>query len=174
MQQSLQNGTNVNCILTFLCLTPLTVACHQGHDQIGRILLDADANVWWKSIDDEDDDTLAISIACKNGYLSIVKMLINHDNGLLEFFDNWRRTPLHFAIDGQHYDILRFLLKRGANVHHVTCTLDRPTSLMYACGGDTNTAILRLLLSFGVDLEVRDRRQHTALHHAEKLKYCKL
>ena len=40
---------------------------------------------------------------------------------------------------------------------------------MYACGGDTNTAILRLLLSFGVDLEVRDRRQHTALHHAEKI-----
>ena len=70
-------------------------------------------------------------IACGKGHLSIVEMLINHDNGLLECEDLSRATPLLVAIGSRRSRIVRFLLGRGANVCATTTHKER-TALMIA------------------------------------------
>ena len=160
--QNIQNGANVNCIHSEgshknIKTTPLMKACQRGYDEIVRMLLDAGACPRWRRY---GGDWSAIESACFRGNLSLVEMLINHDNSLLEPAN---KTLLLCAIREGHVEIVRFLIDRGVNVH---AREDETTTLMTACERNGDLEIMRMLLAAGVDVEARDTSQRTALHHA--------
>ena len=104
-----------------------------------------------------------MDFACSSGHLSIVEMLLNHDKDLLEIAVVDGSTPLLVAICDREFDIVRFLLDRGANV--LATDRDGWTTLMAACC-EHNLVIMRLLLAAGLDVEARNVRKQTALHCA--------
>ena len=112
-------------------------------------------------------------IACGKGHLSIVEMLINHDNGLLECEeDRTGATPLLAAIGSRRSRIVRFLLARGANVCATTTHKER-TALMIACNAQS-ARIVRLVLGADVDVEARDLDQQTAFDYAANYSHFEL
>ena len=97
--QALRNGANVRNVAGN-GWPPLYSACDVGNDEFVRILLNAGADPWWKN----SEGVSALSVACESGhYLSIVEMLLNHDNSLVEIADGAGWTPLltsmRFAVD---------------------------------------------------------------------------
>jgi ankyrin repeat protein len=126
VRQALQNGAYVNCIRSRRESTPLMEACYEGHDSIVRILLKAGADVRCRDWECES----AFEMACAMGHTAIVKRLLNHDEGLLEIEGSRDRTPLLVAIQNQRFEIVRFLLNRGANA--LATTEDGSTTLNYA------------------------------------------
>ena len=154
VRQAMRNKANVNCVSDDA--TPLTRACQRGYDDIVRILLKAGANARWM-------DCNGCSAISHARHLSIVEMLLNHDNGLLEISDYRGQTPLFLAIDSQRTNIVQLLLDRGANVQ--AKDVDKMTALMLACQ-QNNVEIMRLLLAAQADPHARDYFQQTALHHA--------
>ena len=171
VHRALRNGTNVNSIFrleragTFCKATPLILACcaHDDSDashQVVRMLLNKGADARWKN----SDGLSAVLVACQNGHLSIVEMLLDHDNGLLEVAGSIGWTPLFFAVVHRQTDIVQSLLSRGANVK---ATDDYgKTALMVACM-NSNLESMRLLLAEGrCDVDARDDAHLTALHYA--------
>jgi ankyrin repeat protein len=173
VQQALRNGADVNCVSNddyddgddddndHHDTTPLCEACRRGFDEIVGILLDAGADARWK---DRDGLSSSILMACAGRHVSTVQLLINHDDSLLEMSSASGMTPLLVAVFYHQFDIVRFLLDRGANIY-VTHRYGRMTALMYACE-ERDLEIVRLLLAAGVDVEARDHFHYTALHHA--------
>ena len=110
VQQALRQGANANVVCSAV-ETPLMKACERGFDKIVRILLEAGADPWWRNLQKQS----AIEEAVEQGHLSIVELLINHDKGLLEIKGSFEQTPLLRAINRKHFEIVYFLLDRGAN-----------------------------------------------------------
>ena len=164
VQNALRNGANVNCVTNVFDETPLLEACRKGYDHIVRILLDAGANARWRN---DEDCWSVIGKACVNGQLSIVEMLLNHDNELLEIADKFGWTPLLIAIQFKKFEIVHFLLDRGANAF--ATNIDGVTTLMYACQAGAGLEIVRRLLAAGVDVDAREKYQFYALHRAAAL-----
>ena len=158
VQRALRNGADVNSSRSGL--TPLLIACFHGHDDIVRILLNAGADARQTSC----TIASAIEIACSNGRLPIVEILLNHDNGLLEIEEIGGYTSLLAAICNQQFEVVRFLLDRGANA--LATDADGRTTLLLACQARAYLDIVRRFLAAGVPLEARDEYQQTALHHA--------
>ena len=160
VQHALQNGANVNCHSREFFATPLMLACRHGYDSIVRILLEAGA-------DARSNNRAGWSVihhAISRGHMSIVEMLLNHGNGLLESLDSDGCTPLLFAIHSEQFEIVHFLLDRGANA--LATTEDGSTALMRACQRGADLRLVRRLLSAGVPVDARDKYLCTALHYA--------
>jgi ankyrin repeat protein len=183
VQQAIRNCANVNCVrrltvtprsgqtVSSIYGTPLTPACIEGFDGIVRLLLDAGATTRWQS----RNGWSPMLEACRNGHFSIVEMLLNHDNGLLEITNDYGWTPLLSAIryDHEHTtEIVQFLLNRGANVNANDAKV--MTALMVACR-ERRLETMRLLLADGrCDVEARDKKyQQTALHYAADSDFLK-
>jgi ankyrin repeat protein len=160
VQHALQNGANVNCHSREFFATPLMLACRHGYDSIVRILLEAGA-------DARSNNRAGWSVihhAISRGHMSIVEMLLNHGNGHLESLDSDGCTPLLFAIHSEQFEIVHFLLDRGANA--LATTEDGSTALMRACQRGADLRLVRRLLSAGVPVDARDKYLCTALHYA--------
>ena len=159
-RHALRSGANVNCVCNEDYDTPLAKACERGYDHIVRILLDAGADPWWRDL----RSLLPIKVACVHGHMSIVEMLLNHDDDLLEIANEDGKTPLLTAIEYRQFFIAHFLLDRGANA--LVTDENWSTTLMLAFRNGANLLTVRRLLAAGVAVESRDRRLRTALHFA--------
>ena len=123
--------------------------------------MDAGADARWRN----HENLSAIENACHKGQLSIVEILLNHDNGLLETPGFMGLTPMLVAIGCWRFEIAHFLLDRGANI--LATNEDGLTALMLAsCQEGANMESVRWLLSAGFSVEARDTFQCTALHYA--------
>ena len=161
VQHALRNGANVNYFIDDSFWTPLMKACHKGFDEIVRILLEAGADPWWRNLQKQS----AIEEAVEQGHLSIVELLINHDISLLEIKGSFEQTPLLRAINGKHFEIVYFLLDRGANALAADeCGM---TTLILACECEEgeDLELVRRLLAAGVPVDARGDFELTALHH---------
>ena len=162
VQQALQSGANVNCFSEDSFATPLISACREGYAEIVRILLDAGADPWWK-----DRGGLAgIFHAVENGHFSIVEMLLNHDNDLLEIANNDEETPLVCALIYGDFEIAHLLLERGANA--LVTDEYGSTALILCCQQGADLDVVRQLLAAASSVDARDMEQDTALHYAAR------
>ena len=149
VQSALENDANVNSRFTNdhnVDTTPLMMACQRGFDDSVRLLLDAGADARWRA---RFHGWSALHVACWEGHLSTVELLVNHDKELLKIEDHMKWTPLFFAIERRHFAIFQFLLSRGANVHATASTTGRTTLQLACIRGDLE--VVRLLVDAGVE-----------------------
>ena len=158
IQHALRNGANVN--RTRYGETPLYKACTLGYDPIVRILLDAGADPWWTNRFGWN----AMFAAVEGEHLSTIERLLRHDEDLLEIEGRQGKTPLLVAICKRQFDIVHFLLDRGANA--LATNEDGLTTLLLACQENAGPEIVRRLLAADVPVEARDMEERTALYHA--------
>jgi len=61
----------------------------------------------------------ALHRAIEKGQMRAVECFLEKNRDLIELTDGKGQTLLHWAAKGSHYEIVRFLLEKGANVHAV-------------------------------------------------------
>ncbi|XP_075238424.1 protein fem-1 homolog CG6966 isoform X2 [Lycorma delicatula] len=107
-------------------------------------------------------------MACRNGHQEVVEYLVDRCNADIEqpgsvVFDGETieaAPPLWCAAAAGHFSVVRFLVKRGANVNSTTRTNSTP--LRAACF-DGHFEIVKFLIEQGADIEVSNRHGHTCL-----------
>lgn len=104
----------------------------------------------------------ALHIACAEGKEDVVKHLLLN-GAAVHIRDRYDRSPLSEAINHDHHEIIRLLLKCGAHVS------GSPRSLGEGLCGAAARGLSRRLESYrlaGVDLSLQDASGRTALHLA--------
>lgn len=150
------------------------------------------------SIDPNENNKMAIHIACENGDLQMIKLLEKHGCEF-EALDYEQMTPIYYAIKSENIEVIEYLLSKGVNLEHrefqartpfyCACSICTPSTIeyLYKKGCNINALtklnrsplskaayygreeIVRLLLSFPeIDIELVDNNGRSALHNAVK------
>ena len=128
--------------------TPLFEACRQGHIDVARYLLDQDANIdapteinsdsaltWACTLGNEaivelllerrsdvehrnKDGCTALIMAAFAGHVKVAAMLLDHGAKTNVESDSNKDSPLTFACQNGHCDVVELLLKRNANIEY--------------------------------------------------------
>ena len=94
--------------------------------------------------------TLDLSVACASGDPARVETLLEEDPGRARRLDSGRRSPLTYAARGGHLDIVRVLLRHGADPSRPEELAPEGHALWMACArGDA--AMVGVLLDHGAD-----------------------
>ena len=135
-------------------LTPLMLAARAGHRGVVAALLDAGADITLKDDADPGDD-MSFNFMFNEGGAEYASRC-----GFCMF-----RDALHWAIKKGNEEIVRLLLKRGAEVNGVDRAKFTPLHMAAEAGA---SEIVQDLLSAGADSEARARGKSTPLHSACK------
>lgn len=84
-------------------------------------------------------------------------------------FDELGQTPLHYAAEAEHFEVVSLLLAHGAdvNAHHEPTIGNTPIAhIAQTC----SLKMAQLLLDAGADPTIRGWMQLHAIHHAKKRK----
>ncbi|KAF4546017.1 uncharacterized protein LTHEOB_4669 [Lasiodiplodia theobromae] len=159
--------------------TPLAVALKENHDDTARLLLEYGADTSIKavsgmlpiynasttellrmvlefrpdlSLEDADGDTALNAIMHRlNPELADAKLLV-HAGADVNAANKEGRTPLHKALAWNHFDIARFLLKRGAETD--INALSGGTPLHLACWSGTIEGVRLMVEKAGADINI--------------------
>ncbi|KAH9046358.1 ankyrin repeat-containing domain protein [Lactarius deliciosus] len=162
--------------------SPLVAALGNRHFDIAELLYQRGIDL---GIRDDNNKTL-LHAASEGGYVDIVQWLFDHSvpansktplylaeaNGhqghgiTVDDADDTNHTPLHWASQGGHFEIVRLLLMRGADVTTRNQFRRSPLHLVSYMG---DSATVRLLTEHGADVTAQDRRHRTPLHLASLL-----
>lgn len=93
-------------------LSPLQVACKQGHHDSVFLLIENGADI--NDACDNDGKT-PLYLACEFGHISVVKLLLR-SKADVNFCDNDGASPLYIASKQGHSGIVKLLLNHGAIV----------------------------------------------------------
>lgn len=165
-------GADVNFVTDEV--SALLVASMNGNAEAVKLLLEAgaDAN---KTVADNSP----LLAAASNGDLNTVQVLI--ETGIaptLNFADEFGRTPLYRALQGGHVEVVKALLKIGADTEKQGDYQEKRQ--YYPAGGipplvqavaRNNGAIVQALLGAGANINARDRDGKTALMRSVELNY---
>ena len=119
------------------CCTCLCMACKYGHENIVKLLLEDDYHMDDKNIDIFE----CIHAACEEGHTNILNMLLNHDKNFninasinaSKYTETSYCKFLITACSNGHYDIVKILIDRGANISN--CDVNEITPLGHVCIG---------------------------------------
>jgi len=148
--------------------TPLIAAARRGDPRIVAVLLKAGARVDFRGTCPMPQESV-LCLATERGNLETVRLLMEAGappNGL----DPLGRTPLMCASSAEHLEIMRFLLRKGADVNAVGSApniFPPPinTALIHAAMNGRLQAV-ELLLEQGARVNDRGRADFTALAYA--------
>jgi len=145
---------------------PLHAALHRGHADVALLLLGHCVDMDVRGI----DDRTPLHMAADRGLLEVTRILIER-GASINARDSSDQTPLHPIFDDRsrtfddtYFDVVRYLVEHGADVDAQANT-NLPTTLHLASyyGG---CKVARLLLTHGVNINVRDKKCRTPLHKA--------
>lgn len=140
-------------------ISALGYAALQGNENVLRLLLDEGATV--------NDAAYSVLyqpdcwLVQRPWLLTVAKMMLEHTP--VDFRGTPRKTPLRLAVEYHDEDLVRSILKRGADVN--TRHTDRSTPLHMAAWRGRDD-LVKLLLEYGADVHAKDRTSETALHAA--------
>ncbi|XP_014270909.1 ankyrin repeat domain-containing protein 17 isoform X5 [Halyomorpha halys] len=120
--------------------TPLMEAAQEGHLELVRYLLEANANV---NAQTQTGDT-ALTYSCENGHTDVARLLLQYGADL-EHESEGGRTPLMKACRAGHLCTVKFLIQHKANVNKQTTNNDHTPLSLAAAGG--HIAVVELLLA---------------------------
>nr|XP_027212420.1 E3 ubiquitin-protein ligase MIB2-like isoform X1 [Penaeus vannamei] len=139
--------------------TCLQVACHQGHMDIVRLLLDHKASL---EIADDDGD-VALHYSAFGNQPEIMELLLRK-GASINVVNEGRCSALHVAVNKQHAACVKVLLKYSCDVNVQDSYGD--TALHDAIGKDSIEILELLGNSPHLDLNLRNKRGFNVLHHA--------
>ncbi|PSN31502.1 hypothetical protein C0J52_24502 [Blattella germanica] len=152
----LENGANVNTVEK-KSYSPLFAAAEKGHIGLCKLFLS-----YGIDIDVRHEFKIGytpLTIAAQKGHLQVVDFL--HSNGSNLNTECYKgQTPLSSAAEGRHLEITTFLLENGVNVNNKSYN---PFS---AVAYEGYLDIMKLLLSYGADINLVDNFFGTALNAA--------
>lgn len=146
-------------------VTPLMIACAQGHFSIVEILLKKKANIL--ALDNKGYSALHIAVSM--GHASIVNLLLGNNNSLINHKTIGGYAPLHIACEEGRLDIVEILLKYQANLN-VTTEPDGYQAIALALF-KSKTDIIKYFLNLGFEINTAiSATGSTLLHLACQLK----
>src|SRR5215831_20471287 len=141
--------------------TPLTQAAARNDVVALRQLL-ADGH----KADERGDSWTALIWASRSGSIEAINLLLDSGADINlpgSTGDDWDATPLQHAILQRQPAAVRLLLDRGADLNRGAGGSLAP---LFLAAGDTDPAILKLLLAHGADPRVEDKDGATPLSRA--------
>lgn len=159
----LKHGANVH-LLDYNQVTPLWRVAHKlnGNAKIAKLLLEAGSEPRapnWIGV-------TPLHSACLNGNIEIFQLLV--DGGAdVKAKNDAGESPLHFAlIRDPRLELIKELVRLGANVNEQDNNSQAPLYVVAVDSGSENTAIAKLLLDSGADVNDNNVFGSTALHCA--------
>uniref|UniRef100_A0A8C4I6N1 Euchromatic histone-lysine N-methyltransferase 1b n=1 Tax=Dicentrarchus labrax TaxID=13489 RepID=A0A8C4I6N1_DICLA len=139
--------------------TPLHAAAEGGHKDICHMLVQAGANL---DMCDEDQRTPLME-ACENNHMETVLYLLRAGASATHR-DVEGFTCLHLAAKSGHYKIVEHLLSTG--LININCQDDGGWTAMIWATEYKHVDQVKLLLSKGADVSIRDKEENICLHWA--------
>uniref|UniRef100_A0A3B4TFC1 Euchromatic histone-lysine N-methyltransferase 1b n=1 Tax=Seriola dumerili TaxID=41447 RepID=A0A3B4TFC1_SERDU len=139
--------------------TPLHAAAEGGHKDICHMLVQAGANL---DMCDEDQRTPLME-ACENNHMETVLYLLRA-GASASHKDVEGFTCLHLAAKSGHYNIVEHLLNTG--LININCQDDGGWTAMIWATEYKHVDQVKLLLSKGADISIRDKEENICLHWA--------
>lgn len=152
-------------------LTPLHMACENGHHEIVKKLLENGNNFRFpidvNAISDRDDAT-PLHFACQKRCSLTVWTLLQHPNIDVNKGESSKRTPLHLACCSYSCKAVVVELLKHKNINLNYIDKNNATPLHLSCICNNNTAIVQLLLEHAtiIDINATDDEGCTPLHNA--------
>ena len=101
----------------------------------------------------------------ENGNLDEVKKIVEDNKSKLKSKDDYGRTPIFYAAEYGKYNILDYLIKKGAKVNKAD--REKSTPLHYAARRmEDNVKLVALLVNKGAKVNVLDNSKCSPLHYA--------
>ncbi|XP_041825916.1 histone-lysine N-methyltransferase EHMT1 isoform X2 [Melanotaenia boesemani] len=139
--------------------TPLHAAAEGGHKDICHMLVQAGANL---DICDDDQRTPLME-ACENNHMEVVLYLLRAGASATHK-DVEGFTCFHLAAKSGHYKIVEYLLSTG--LININCQDDGGWTAMIWATEYKHVDQVKLLLSKGADISIRDKEENICLHWA--------
>ena len=110
-----------------------------------------------------------IHYASNWGGLQIVKYFIEKYNINIDIKDDDSRTPLHYAIIGNSFNVIKYLCEKGANIE--AKSKDGKTPLLYALEIHNNEVIKYIKKQISIKHKLQKKQTtHKSLSHSRKNK----
>ena len=111
-----------------------------------------------------------VFVAALTGNITAMKAFVTGNPAVVELYDQYGKTPLHYAVCGSNQDLIAYLLANGASV----ATRDNRgwTALHYAADSSDDPKIANMLICFrpGRQREYAvQHRRRAQLPHPERL-----
>nr|XP_022293967.1 uncharacterized protein LOC111104356 isoform X1 [Crassostrea virginica] len=158
----LYNGADIN-LPTKNGISPLYIACQNGHESTVKILLDkgAEVNLCTKN------GASPLFVSCQNGHDEMVRMLL--ENGAdVNVCNNTGASSLLIACQNGNKTAVKFLLNNGADIN--LCDENGNSPLIIACRNGRE-GIVRLLLEKSAKINLCNKRGASPLYTACEIGY---
>ncbi|CAH1799055.1 unnamed protein product [Owenia fusiformis] len=157
----LDQGINVNVNkIDWNKNTALMHAARQGHTQCLKYLIYMGADLKVLSVNNQT----ALDVACEEGKLACVKILLKHGAEVNKWQECGGKSPLMYASEHGHPEIVQLLLDYGAIVNETD--RNHMNALAYATVKD-NIKCVKVLLAHKAEVNISfGKLNSTPLHHA--------
>jgi ankyrin repeat protein len=146
-----KNGADVNCGAGDYWF-PLELAVSNNKYNVANYLIDINVEPLYKN-----ENSSHLIWASYEGYLHIVKYLIETKNVNINYKDNKGISALHWACNAKYIDIkiVKYLVSHGANINDVD--INGETPLIFACRKGDYEAV-KYLISKGANINKKNKR----------------
>jgi ankyrin repeat protein len=138
-----------------ICVTPLFIACQEGHTEVVTTLLAANAKVGLAS----NRGLPPLYVACHNGHTEVVTKLLAA-NASVDQADDKGVTPLFIACQKGRTEIVTKLLAANADVNRAT---NKGITPLLCASQKGHTDVVAKLLAANAEVDQTDRRGSTPM-----------
>jgi ankyrin repeat protein len=141
------------------CKEPLLQAARRGHTDMVKFLVDQDVDLFFK---DRHSQTV-LHKACISGRTELARFLVEEKKLHPDPADCSFRTPLYYAAEKGHIEIVKCLINSEANVNSLDRRQETP---LFKPAGNGHLAVVEHLLDAGTDATRLDLWKRTPLRFA--------